>query len=109
MGVPCFPSSQLRVYWGGRQWGFNGFAHNPVQYATSLRCASLFMHGLDDPRARLAEGRRVFAAAPGPKTFQEFDAVGHEAYVSKYPRDWQAAVSGLMRRAEKKHAVAYRP
>jgi hypothetical protein len=50
MGIPAFPSAQLLVFWGGRQWGFDGFAHNPVQYAASLNCPSLFMHGANDPK-----------------------------------------------------------
>lgn len=96
MGIPSFPSAQLLVFWGGRQWGFNGFENNPVEYAKSLNCPSLFMHGANDPRATLIEGRRVFEAVPGPKEFQEFKSVGHDAYVSMCPEAWMAAVSKFM-------------
>ena len=103
MGVPSFPSAELLVFWGGRQLGFNGFAHNPVDYAPSLNCPALFMHGADDPRATVAEGRRVYDAVPGPKMFRAFDAAGHEAYSSIYPAEWRAAVAELMREAGKRH------
>jgi pimeloyl-ACP methyl ester carboxylesterase len=93
MGVPAFPSAHLLVFWGGRQWGFGGFSHSPVKYAESVRCPVLFMHGTDDPRARLNEGRRVYDAVPGVKAFREFPSVGHEAYVAKYPDAWKAAVA----------------
>ncbi len=96
MGVPSFPCAHLLVFWGGRQWGFNGFKHNPVDYARSLNCRAIFMHGADDPRAKLSEGRRVYDAAPGQKMFEEFPAVGHEAYISKYPAEWKAAVAELI-------------
>lgn len=96
MGLPAFPAAHLLVFWGGRQWGFNGFKNNPVDYATALNCPALFMHGADDPRAELPDGKRVFNAAPEPKTFVEFPDVGHEAYVSKYPEKWKAAVSNIV-------------
>ncbi len=97
MGVPAFPAAHLLVFWGGWQWGFNGFKHNPVDYAHALNCPALFMHGSDDPRAELQDGKRVFDAAPEPKTFAEFPDVRHEAYVSKYPSEWKAAVAQFMR------------
>ncbi len=93
MGVPSFPGAELLVFWGGWQWGFNGFAHNPVEYARSLTCPALFMHGTDDPRATLADGRRVFDAAPPPKTFKEFSDTGHESYIATHPGEWTAAVA----------------
>jgi len=104
MGVPSFPSAQLLVFWGGWQLGFDGFAHNPVEYAQSVNCPALFMHGVDDPRATIDEGRRVFEAVRGDKEFKEFESVGHEAYASKFPDEWQAAVARIIKRAEKYNA-----
>ena len=93
MGVPAFPAAELLTFWGGRQFGFNGFAHNPVDYATSLECPALFLHGADDPRAMLAEGRRVFEAAPSiRKQFVVFGGVGHGSYLARHPDPWRAAV-----------------
>ena len=93
MGVPVFPAAELLVFWGGHQFGFNGFAHNPVEYVRSLTCAALFLHGADDPRATLAEGRRVFdAAACWQKSFVVFENVGHDSYYLQHPDQWRAAV-----------------
>lgn len=97
MGIPYFPCAELLVFWGGFQTGFNGFSHNPVVYAQSLACPALFMHGDDDPRARVEEGRRVFAKVPGPKRFKVFPSVGHEAYASRFPAEWKATVEEFMR------------
>lgn len=97
MGVPAFPAAELLTFWGGRQFGFNGFAHNPVDYAKSLHCPALFLHGADDPRATLAEGRRVFEAAPGPrKRFVVFDGVGHDSYAARHPEQWQTTVRAFL-------------
>lgn len=99
MRVPSFPSAELLVLWGGWQFGFNAFRHNPVKYAAALRCQALFMHGTDDPRATLAEGRRVFDAVPGGKRLQTFDGVGHQSYVTAHRDQWKAAVGGFMEEA----------
>jgi pimeloyl-ACP methyl ester carboxylesterase len=96
MGVPSFPSAELLVFWGGWQAGFNGFHHNPVQYAAAVRCPILFLHGAADPRARLEDGRRVFDAVPGRKTFKEFPRIGHEASVVRFPEEWKQAVNQFL-------------
>lgn len=96
MGVPSFPSAQLLVFWGGRQAGFNGFTHNPVEYAASVECPILFMHGTADPRARIEEGRRVFAAVHGRKWFREFPGLGHAAAVISFPKEWKETVGQFL-------------
>ena len=99
MGVPSFPSAQLLVFWGGRQAGFDGFAHNPVQYAAGVRCPILFLHGTADPRARLEEGRRVFEAVSAPKRFKEFPNLGHEPSVTRFPAEWKETVGKFLQDA----------
>jgi uncharacterized protein len=101
MRIPSWPSAELLVFWGGRQWDFDGFSHNPVSYASSVVCPALFMHGSDDPRARVWEGRRVFEAVPGEKEFVTFDKTGHESYIATHPEAWRNAVEKVIRRAEK--------
>ncbi len=96
MRIPPFPSAELLVFWGGRQWGFDGFRHNPVDYAASIRCPVLFMHGEHDPRATLSEGRRVFDAVPDRKDFVTFPRCRHESYVSTHPDQWRAAVERIL-------------
>jgi pimeloyl-ACP methyl ester carboxylesterase len=98
MGVPSFPSAELLVFWGGVQTGFNAFGHNPVAYARDLACPALFMHGTDDPRARIEEGRRVYDAVPCIKQFKEFPSIGHDSYVSRYPGDWTETVKRFLKR-----------
>jgi hypothetical protein len=54
MNVPSFPAAQLLVFWGGVQAGFNGFSHRPAEYAKSVSCPVLFLHGEDDTSAPLS-------------------------------------------------------
>jgi uncharacterized protein len=104
MGVPSFPSAELLVFWGGRQAGFNGFAHNPVQYSASVTYPILFLHGATDARAHIEEARRVFAAVPAPKRFKEFPAIGHEASVVRFPADWSETVGRFLIEVENQTA-----
>jgi pimeloyl-ACP methyl ester carboxylesterase len=98
MHIPSFPGAQLLVFWGGRQWGFNGFKHNPADYAASVHCPALIMHGEDDPRAEIADGRRVFDVIPAPKTWVQFKNTGHEPYLATRPEEWRAAVKKIINR-----------
>jgi pimeloyl-ACP methyl ester carboxylesterase len=97
MKTPSFPSAELLVFWGGAQSGFNGFAHNPVDYARSVRCPILFLHGEDDPRAHVEEARRVYNAVPGVKQFREFPHVGHAATVNRFPVEWKHTVEDFLK------------
>jgi pimeloyl-ACP methyl ester carboxylesterase len=76
----------------------NASGHNPVAYARDLACPALFMHGTDDPRARIEEGRRVYDAVPCIKQFKEFPSIGHDSYVSRYPGDWTETVKRFLKR-----------
>ncbi|MDY0145130.1 MAG: alpha/beta fold hydrolase [Kiritimatiellia bacterium] len=97
MGLPSFPAAELLAFWGGCQFGFSGFAHNPLDYANSLTCPALFLHGADDPRATLAEGQRVFEADPDPrKQMVVFENVGHNSYAAQHPDQWQLAVQTFL-------------
>ena len=68
----------------------------PSTTPQSLKCPALFLHGADDPRATLAEGRRVFDAVPGPKRFVAFENVGHDSYAARHPEPWRAAVRDFL-------------
>ncbi len=96
MGLPSFPAAQLLVFWGGVQSGYSGFKHNPSEYATRVQCPTLMLHGTDDPRATLAEGRAVFQNLRGVKQFEAFAGVGHESYLAAHPDQWKHSVSEFL-------------
>jgi alpha-beta hydrolase superfamily lysophospholipase len=96
MGVPAFPCAQLLVFWGGVQQGFNGFRHNPVEYAESVDCPVLFLHGAGDPRVTVEQARTVFSALPAEKEFALFDGTGHESCLAQRPEHWEEVVSQFL-------------
>jgi pimeloyl-ACP methyl ester carboxylesterase len=53
MGLPATPLAELLLFWGGIQWGFDPFSHKPVDYARSVVCPSLILHGETDARVPL--------------------------------------------------------
>ena len=97
MRTPSFPGAELLIFWGGVQGGFNGFRHNPVDYARSVTCPILFLHGAADPRAHVDEARAVYDAVPGPKEFKEFPGFGHGSAVKADAAEWKQTVSEFLR------------
>jgi fermentation-respiration switch protein FrsA (DUF1100 family) len=71
-----------------------------MDYAASVKCPVLFLHGTDDHRARLQDARRVFAAVTSPKTFIEFPGMGHRGGLGVFPGEWKEAVGGFVKLAE---------
>jgi len=95
-GLPAFPLAGLLVFWGSVQQGFNGFAHNPVEYAPAIRCPALVLHGSADPRVTTAEAQAVFAALPGPKQYVEVPGATHELLIGVAPALWQGTVGQFL-------------
>jgi alpha-beta hydrolase superfamily lysophospholipase len=96
MGVPAFPGAVLLVFWGGVQHGFNGFRHNPVDYARAVRCPVLLMHGEKDPRVTKEQTQAIFESLSGEKHFQLFPDVGHQSCLRGRPDLWIRTVSEFL-------------
>ena len=96
MGLPAFPAAGLLVFWGGVQHGFNGFRHNPVDYAKRVRCPVLLLQGDLDPRVTPAQARAIFANLAGEKYFELLLGVGHENHATSNPEQWKKAVQQFL-------------
>jgi alpha-beta hydrolase superfamily lysophospholipase len=96
MGLPAFPLAHLLVFWGGVQHGFNGFEHNPVEYAAHVSCPILLLHGKRDRRVTLAQMQAIFEHLGGDKHLETFDNVGHSSYVAAEPNAWQQRVGTFL-------------
>lgn len=96
MGVPSFPASPALVFWGGLQQGFNGFRHNPVDYARGVRVPTLLMQGDQDDRVSVGEAREIYDALAGRKQLRIFHGVGHQSLVRAQPDEWRSAVTELL-------------
>jgi alpha-beta hydrolase superfamily lysophospholipase len=92
MGLPGWPGAELVVFWGGTQIGVDGFAHNPAEYARSVRVPTLLMHGEHDPRATMEQAQSVYDNLGGSKSFVEFRGAGHEALLGVDVEAWKEQV-----------------
>lgn len=101
MGVPSFPCAELLVFWGGAQFGFNGFEHGPVEYARSVTCPTLLMQGDADSTVTVEQAQEIFDHLAGPKTLKTFHGVGHESYLGARADEWRAAVARSLEAAER--------
>ncbi len=88
LGAPAFPGAQLLVFWGGWQTGFDGFAHNPIDYAQAVQSPTLFFHGEHDDRAWLPQARSVYESVTATKYFSTFPETVHEPHLARHPEKW---------------------
>ncbi|MBI5533730.1 MAG: alpha/beta fold hydrolase [Deltaproteobacteria bacterium] len=103
--VPAFPMARMLVFWGGMQNGFNGFRHNPVDYASAVTCPTLVLHGADDERVKTSEARAVFDGLRGPKSFHVFDHAGHQASLDVDADAWAKVIEEFLAKAAGKRAL----
>ncbi|MCE9613034.1 MAG: alpha/beta fold hydrolase [Lentisphaerae bacterium] len=99
LGVPAFPAApaaRMLIFWGGVSCHFNGFRHNPVDYAARVATPTLLLGGTTDRRATEAEVRAVYDALAGPKFLEIFEGVGHVSFLGARPRKWQFVVDAFL-------------
>ncbi len=97
LSLPVPGLAKLTVMWGSLQNGFNGFKHNPVDYAISIRCPALVINGDRDQRATLGHARQLFGEIPTRnKRFVQLEGAGHNSPRSDNPEQWRAAVTDFL-------------
>ncbi len=94
--VPPFPMAELVVFWGSMQHRFNGFTHNPVIYASSVKCPTLLLHGKRDKWTTEAEINQIFQHLKGPKQLVIFSNAGHDLLVTADKQYWQQKVDQFL-------------
>jgi uncharacterized protein len=101
VGAPASPAAELLVFWGSVQLGYNGFAHNPADYAAAVECPVLLMHGERDAWVTPAETHAILEQLRGPKQAVEIPGVGHEMpFVWHAPELWRRSVAQLLAQVE---------
>jgi uncharacterized protein len=97
VGVPTFPMAELLVFWGSIQHRFNGFAHNPVTYASQVKCPTLLMHGKLDQWTTVAEINQIFKNLHGRKKLDIFTDSGHALLVTVNKAHWKGSVEQFLK------------
>jgi dipeptidyl aminopeptidase/acylaminoacyl peptidase len=96
MGLPGSPFAELLLFWGSVQNGFNFFSHDPVDYARSVNCPALVLHGEKDERVSLDEARRIAAAIGEKARFVAFSGVPHMPIVNAQADAWRRDVEKFL-------------
>lgn len=96
VGVPTFPMTDLLLFWGGLQNGFNAYRHNPDRYAKGMKCPVLLLYGERDDRVSPVEINRIFKNLGGPKNLKTYPEAGHVNYLLKYKEEWRKDVSKFL-------------
>jgi uncharacterized protein len=99
--LPTFPTTELLVFWGGVQHGFNGFTHNPVDFARYVKCPTLIMNGKLDPWTSQSEIEEIFNNISADKQLVTFDRGGHDLLVSIDRQLWEKSVDRLLERVQR--------
>jgi pimeloyl-ACP methyl ester carboxylesterase len=88
LGLPGSPFAELLLFWGSLQRRFNFFSHNPVDYARSVNCPTLILHGEKDERATLEQARNLARSFGGKARLIVYPDVPHMAIVNARPSEW---------------------
>lgn len=98
VGLPGSPMSELLIFWGSVQIGYNGFAHNPIDYARAVTAPTLVLTGGKDRWVRPEESQALFEQLQGPKQLVFFPEAGHQMpFVYHDERRWVDAVQTFLK------------
>jgi pimeloyl-ACP methyl ester carboxylesterase len=92
LNIPPFPLAQTIAFWVGVQHGFNGLAHNPVEYARTMRCPVLLMQGENDVSVGQASAHRMAAAFGDRASIKILPGAGHANLVRDAEAVWRSEV-----------------
>lgn len=95
LGAPSFPAAELMTFWGGRQLGFDAFAHRPIEYARAIDAPTLLHYGALDRRVAVTESTAIAENLRNGTTFV-FAGAGHTSFARTAPEDWQASVAAFL-------------
>lgn len=96
LGLPEFPVAESLVFWGGLQHGFNGFTHNPEDYAKTVHCPTLVLHGQRDPWTTTADIQKIVNNLQGPKQLVIFPKAQHELLVKADRPTWITTINHFL-------------
>lgn len=91
-GLPSFPAAPLMVFWGGLQHGYNGFDHNPAEYARRVELPVLLLHGDRDLHVSGQQIQSIYQNFHSEKHLHIFEDLGHQSFVAARPEEWKKYV-----------------
>jgi uncharacterized protein len=98
VGLPGSPLAELLLFWGSVQNRFNFFSHNPADYARTVNQPALILHGEQDDRAPVDQGRRIARAIGANARFVSYAGVSHMPIVEARPEEWTRDLAAFLQR-----------
>ena len=95
--MPTFPLAELLVLWGSIQHKFNGFTHNPVVYASQVKCPTLLLQGERDQWTSITEVNQILQNLHGFKKLTIFPSAGHDLLVTVDKNLWKQSVEKFLK------------
>jgi hypothetical protein len=96
MGLPGSPFAELLLFWGSVQQGFNYFSHRPLDFARSVHCPALILHGGMDGLATAEGARRIAQTIGKSARYVAYAGVRHMPIVEARPDDWKREVGSFL-------------
>lgn len=94
--IPGFPFAELLVFWGSIQHQFNGFTHNPVNYAKQVDTPTLILQGQQDRWTTIAEIQELLQNLRGSKKLAIFPTAAHELLITVDRIQWTQTVKQFL-------------
>lgn len=95
-GVPSSPGAEMLILWGSIDAGFNGFAHDPVDYASAVDCPALLFHGEEDHAVTVKGTDSIVAHLRGEATLVNVPGMGHDLTSAIEPELWHGEVAAFL-------------
>jgi alpha-beta hydrolase superfamily lysophospholipase len=99
VGAPVFPMAGLVVFWGGITNGFWAFYHNPVDYASKIKCSTLLLYGEQDNRVSREEINAIYSRLQCSKELKTYPLAGHVNYLRNYTTEWTNDIRNFLNTA----------
>lgn len=97
-GIPTFPTAPLLIFWAGIQHGFNGFSHNPIDFAKDVKCPTLVIHGKQDKWMKVDEIETLVGNIPRSKQLVVSPNAGHHQLIGVDRPLWNSTIDQFLRR-----------
>lgn len=96
LGLPRFPCAHAVAFWVGAQQGFNGLAHNPVNYARRVACPTLLLQGEYDDSVGRPFVREVARSLGRDARFELIPGASHAFLVTRAEKAWRGSVRSFL-------------
>jgi alpha-beta hydrolase superfamily lysophospholipase len=96
MGLPPFILSDILMFHGGLQLGFNPYSHNPIEYAKGIDIPTLVLYGKHDSRVSIQSINTIFKNIEGEKKLIVFPSSKHEVYLNQDKEMWLKEINSFL-------------